>query len=431
MSRYHYYSRAIVQALEARLVLAAEPGITLDDNGQLLIIGTEGDDTTFTVNDPDDFSRIIVTLNGQEYRYLKSDISTFRIEGRGGNDELAGFFGDSILACSIYGGNGNDRIRDATYQVGGPGNDTLGGSGVVDYSDQTTPILFDAGLRDAESIVPTVTVSPTETDTLGDGCTIRGTAFDDVFDVFWPNSFVWHIEGMGGDDRIIAGPDLTTFDAGDGRDTLDFGNAVINVISASNNIEVVENIGVNRPQSLRDDSGRGLLFICSAFYQGDGEQSVTIWAGGGDDTVIGSPGRDSLMGEDGNDRIYGGGENDTIRGGNGRDILVGGGGADRLHGDGGNDLLVGEGGNDTLNGNSGNDNLHGGSGDDRLFGGSGNDTIDGGGGRDLLDGQAGNDLLYARDGLRDTLFGGSGLDRARRDNSFIARDIVDGIEAFS
>jgi len=48
----------------------------------------------------------------------------------------------------------------------------------------------------------------------------------------------------------------------------------------------------------------------------------------------------------------------------------------------------------------------------------------------LLDGEAGNDILYARDGLIDTLFGGSGFDRARRDNSATARDLVDGVEAF-
>gem|GEM_PF-4208278 len=48
----------------------------------------------------------------------------------------------------------------------------------------------------------------------------------------------------------------------------------------------------------------------------------------------------------------------------------------------------------------------------------------------MLDGQTGNDTLYARDGLIDTLFGGSGFDRARRDNSATARDLVDGVEAF-
>jgi len=48
----------------------------------------------------------------------------------------------------------------------------------------------------------------------------------------------------------------------------------------------------------------------------------------------------------------------------------------------------------------------------------------------LLDGQAGNDILYARDGLIDTLFGGGGFDRARRDNSSSVKDLVNGVEAF-
>jgi len=51
-------------------------------------------------------------------------------------------------------------------------------------------------------------------------------------------------------------------------------------------------------------------------------------------------------------------------------------------------------------------------------------------GNDTLNGNSGNDLLLAKDNLIDTLLGGAGFDRARRDNTSTVRDLVDGVEAF-
>jgi hypothetical protein len=67
----------------------------------------------------------------------------------------------------------------------------------------------------------------------------------------------------------------------------------------------------------------------------------------------------------------------TLFGGGGNDTLTGGVADDRLEGGSGNDVLTGGDGNDTLFGQ--ND-------DDTLTGGTGNDTLDGGNGRDDLDG---------------------------------------------
>jgi len=417
------------EPLPMRTLLAAAGSVELLDDGTLSIVGTGGDDVIFgQVDGPD----VIVHFNGELSRFVSADISQVVVHGGDGDDQVQGIPAEAPI--SLYGGNGDDFLGTAEYRNGGPGNDVFDQFGIVDYSDRDVPIRFDAGItNEPGGLPPTVFVGDDEQDILSDVVLIRGTPYDDVFAMPVANGFDWRIEGLGGDDKIVAGADLTEFDAGPGRDTIDvdqFPDEVTYTILPNHNIEVVENIGLTSPRRVRDESGAAQLFICADFYVGDGEQSVTIWAGGGNDTIIGSPGRDSLMGEDGFDRIAGGGENDTLRGGASRDILVGNGGADRLYGDGGNDQLLGEGGNDTIQGNSGHDNLHGGSGDDRLFGGSGNDTIDGGGGRDLLDGQAGNDILYAKDGLIDTLIGGAGFDRARRDNTATARDVVDGIEAF-
>jgi RTX calcium-binding nonapeptide repeat (4 copies) len=94
------------------------------------------------------------------------------------------------------------------------------------------------------------------------------------------------------------------------------------------------------------------------------------------------------------------------RGGAGRNVLVGGPLADRLYGRGGNDLLRGR---------AGNDRLEGGVGHDRLFGDNGADLLIGGLGRDRLVGGKGGDRFRARDGERDVIDCGAGLDRVLAD----------------
>jgi Ca2+-binding RTX toxin-like protein len=142
-----------------------------------------------------------------------------------------------------------------------------------------------------------------------------------------------------------------------------------------------------------DDTGDGV----------DGEQ------------VMGTDHADRLVGTRGNDVFYGRGGNDVIVGRGGRDVIVGGPGNDRLIGGAGADRLFGGPGRDTLLGGRGRDRLAGDLGRDRLFGGHGRDLLVGGAGRDLLAGGAGNDTLRGRDGRRDRVWGGRGLDQYRLD----------------
>ena len=79
-----------------------------------------------------------------------------------------------------------------------------------------------------------------------------------------------------------------------------------------------------------------------------------------------------------------------------------------------NDVLVGLGGNDVLYGKRGNDVIRGGIGNDRLYGGPG---------RDYMLGEPGNDRLYARDGQRDTVYGGPGFDEAWVDGLDVVRNV--------
>ncbi|MBX9904846.1 MAG: putative Ig domain-containing protein [Burkholderiales bacterium] len=121
--------------------------------------------------------------------------------------------------------------------------------------------------------------------------------------------------------------------------------------------------------------------------------NLTVAAGSGGITLIGTPASESLVGTAFNDIIEGRGGNDTLSGLEGDDLLVGGTGADRLLGGKGSDILDGRRGNDTLKGGKGADIY--------LFGR--------GGGKDIIDddGAAGDlDTVLFGDGitLRDLRF---------------------------
>jgi hypothetical protein len=88
---------------------------------------------------------------------------------------------------------------------------------------------------------------------------------------------------------------------------------------------------------------------------------------------------------------------------------IGTNGANTIIGSSGADVIVGLGGNDTIKGGGGND---------LICGGDGKDTLTGGKGVDRFDAGAGNDTLVTRDKKKETTIkGGSGTDRAHRDDS--------------
>ena len=134
--------------------------------------------------------------------------------------------------------------------------------------------------------------------------------------------------------------------------------------------------------------------------------AITIEAGDGDDTIIGSDEFGEMIdGNDGNDTIISGDGDDTIDGGDGNDSIIAGAGADRIDGDDGQDTIDGGSGNDTINAGNGNDSVFGSDGDDSIDAGDGSDTVDGGAGADFVNGSSGTDSL---DGGADNdiVFGG-------------------------
>jgi Ca2+-binding RTX toxin-like protein len=98
----------------------------------------------------------------------------------------------------------------------------------------------------------------------------------------------------------------------------------------------------------------------------------------------------------------------TIRGGSGGDLLIGTAGADVICGYGGSDTITAKGGNDIVRGGYGADTIYGDAGSDHLHGGPGNDKI------------------YARDAIKDYIYGGKGFDYARDDDP---EDVLHSIES--
>jgi uncharacterized repeat protein (TIGR01451 family) len=89
---------------------------------------------------------------------------------------------------------------------------------------------------------------------------------------------------------------------------------------------------------------------------------------------------------------------------------VGTAGRNKLVGTARGDVICGAGGNDTISGLRGNDVLRGDAGNDRIVGGAGSDKVTGG---------PGNDAISVRDGIRDVVSCGPGLDAViadRRDS---------------
>jgi Ca2+-binding RTX toxin-like protein len=151
---------------------------------------------------------------------------------------------------------------------------------------------------------------------------------------------------------------------------------------------------------------------------------------GGNDNVLGRSSGDFIYGQVGNDRLSGDGGPDEIYGGPGDDIdLDGDARIDKIYGEEGNDLeLDGDKGNDELYGGPGDDGgpptseniqrhgLRGEGGENLVRGNEGADTInaqwavDRGGAQEQIFGGAEDDTIAAKDGVKDVIKCGSGVD---------------------
>jgi len=172
----------------------------------------------------------------------------------------------------------------------------------------------------------------------------------------------------------------------------------------------------------------------------------------GSDTYVGGGGYDSVTYEertedlalstDGVANDGAPGERDDI----GTDVMevIGGHGSDVMTGNAGRNVFGGQSGDDTLTGAGGDDQMSGGIGNDRLTGGPGTDVLGGEDGDDMLDGgpdvdryygdsvgaciaascPSGRDDIRARDGAREEINCGPGVDTTELDPVDVVYDSV-------
>jgi Ca2+-binding RTX toxin-like protein len=256
--------------------------------------------------------------------------------------------------------------------------------------------------------------------------------------------------GGAGDDRLVAGTAGSTFDGGDGSDTISY-----SAIGGSVSVDLAAGTGT---------TGAGEDVLVSI------ENAI---GSAGDDVLLGDGGPNALDGGAGADRISGAAGDDTLDGDAGVDLLDasdasavivdleagvltgqgtdaldgfenvrGSDGADRIDGNGAQNSLDGAGGADRIDGAGGADELKGGSGIDTvtygsssrgvtvslaegtatgagadtltgfedLIGSPDDDTLEGADGKNVIDGRSGADQIDGLDG-QDRLIGGNGADQ--------------------
>ncbi|WP_286830712.1 MULTISPECIES: MJ1477/TM1410 family putative glycoside hydrolase [Kordiimonas] len=239
------------------------------------------------------------------------------------------------------------------------------------------------------------------------GDILRGGFGRDMIDAHGGNDQIWAGPGDAGDDLFIGGAGADIIGGGTGDDFLvgggaDDGNVLDWLPENGNALDDGADIlfgGKGNDILLGGGWDDGLIADNGVYDEGEaiitGLAANQIWAGPGNDLLIGAAGADELGGGTGDDTIHGHDGADMIYSALGVDQLFGGAGADMLFGGAGDyaDTLWGEAGDDTLFGGAGGDLLQGGLGGDELFGGAGDDTVNGDDGTDILWAGAGDDLL--------------------------------------
>ena len=327
--------------------------------------------------------------------------------GGSGPDMIDGGPGDD---WQLYGYYGDDVVD------GGPGADTLdGGAGPQGLTTDTDRLIGGEG---TDTVTYGVHLGPVQValgDGPGDG--VVGER-DDVADD------VERLIGTQAADVLVGGPGNDAIEGSGGGDVLD-GGAGDDVLDGGT-----------------QDGG-----------------ADTLRGGAGRDQLHGRAGGDILDGGADADLIDGGGDDDSLAGGAGPDVLNGGNGDDRLEGGEGPDQLTGAAGTDTVryaanaavqvtiddvandgviaptadgrtrveegarsegdNVDATNESVDGSRVDDtvsgdgdpnQLAGAAGEDYLDGRGGADQLSGGGRSDTIIARDGRRDRVSCGAGVD---------------------
>ena len=324
----------------------------------------------------------------------------------------------------VHGNAGNDRI---TIDIGDTGNTAPGGNpaGNAAYGDGgNDTLLFQLSAR-AYAEAPWLGAPPTGTVSLYGGAGDDVSSVEGYFvggmpgmtvnqyggdgnDKLHATTDVWEPDGSfsGGDntDKLYGGAGDDTYFVCEAKDTVfEDANGGIDKVVAHQvdyvlpaNVEHLQMTGGYYPYGQFHGTGNDLANVMTVdeipAYVGDlsyvfdgkgGNDTISGFAQGGDDTILGGDGNDTLYGRAVGDSDGYYSDADTIHGGSGNDLIYGGSGkTDSWDSD---DTLYGEDGNDRIWGSFGNDLMSGGKGSDQLRGQAGNDILAGGeGGRPAL-----------------------------------------------
>jgi RHS repeat-associated protein len=273
------------------------------------------------------------------------------------------FIAENIQTLQAWAGGGNDRVSvgNQTGNVTAPVKVDLGaGDDILDGSGATTPIIAYGGSGDDTLF------GGSGADTLegGPGAdTVLGNAGDDTI--------VWRA-GDGTDAKVDGGSGLNTLQlfGSEGDETIaDFLQGQGLGVTVNGTAFVAENI-----QTLQVWAGGGNDTVIVGDLSGIVTAAITVDLGAGDDILDGSGGMTPIIayGGSGHDTLTGGSGADRLEGGYGNDVLTGGPGADTVLGNAGDDTIVwrvGDGSDAKVDGGSGLNTL-------QLFGSEGDDTID-------------------------------------------------------
>ncbi|MBG9390405.1 hypothetical protein I5803_20410 [Caenimonas sp. DR4.4] len=373
-------------------------------------------------------SKVTGTIGTESAEAMTAPATSYRMEGRGGNDTLTGGAGNDTLD----GGAGTDSL------TGGAGNDSY----VVDSA--------------SDAVVEASTGGTADTVMVGmDGYTLPANIERGQLTA---GAAAWNLTGNGLANSLIGNAGANRLDGGAGNDTLEggAGNDLYIVDSATDVITEAAGEGIDSVQA-------AITFTLPLNVENltlTGSATKLVATGNaGDNLLIGNSVANTLSGLAGNDRLDGGAGNDSMTGGAGNDTFVvdatgdttveaaAGGidtvetnltwtlateveklllsGANAVNGTGNASInwLVGNTASNTLNGLAGADVLQGGAGTDTLTDTAGNGAFDGGAGNDVLTAGAGNDLLAGGTG-NDTYTLGAGAD-------IVAFDRGDGVDTIN
>lgn len=272
-----------------------------------------------------------------------------RIDGGIDDDELFGGDGDDIIsggkgADYLYGESGDDVLSGdsgADVIVGGSGNDTLTGGAGDDFMRGGAGVdHFDGGagfdsvaLSDAtatQGVVADLATGVVTNDGFGNSEMLvsveglYGSYFADTFsgtdaDNFFGVSVGDTVLGAGGDDTfLVASVEGTSFDGGEGKDTLELALGSRTYFASDGSLvtdSAEHGAKVDLQRSTITDS-----YDASARITGFENVDGTYF----DDRILGTSHANVLFGDGGNDLIRGGPGADLINGGFNNDTLYGG-----------------------------------------------------------------------------------------------------------